>query len=235
MPIRFDTLKTAIKHTLGGDPAAGASYARIINGAGRAWTAAQDWYYLGNRLATLTATPASEWIALPADYQSFVSIVPDGDGYATLTFVQPAEFVEIQEAGILGNVSTYVVTIQYRDVAGDVEPYLRLYPTPTIADTFTLLYDAQWADVNDDEDIIPVPKFAEHAFEEWCRMYARGMEEEDEIPLAERMAQLKASPLFVDVARRDALVTGAVVGPGRGAAQTTVGSYVRWNHPNNLS
>lgn len=235
MPIRFDTLKTAIKHTLGGDPAAGASYARIINGAGRAWTAAQDWYYLGNRLATLTATPGSEWVALPADYQGFVSLVPDGDGYATLAFVQPAEFVEIYEAGILGNVSSYIATIQYRDVMTDVAPWLRLYPAPTIADAFTLLYDAQWADVNDDEDVIPVPKFAEHAFEEWVRVYARGLEEEDEIPLAERLAQLKSSPLFTDVARRDALVTGAVVGPGRGAAQSPARSSVRWNHPGNLA
>jgi len=235
MPIRFDTLKTAIKHTLGGDPSAGASYARIINGAGRAWTAAQDWYYLGNRNATLTATPGSEWIALPADYQSFVSLVPDGDGYATLAFVQPAEFVEIQEAGSLGNVSSYVATIQYRDVSGDVEPWLRLYPTPSIADTFTLLYDAQWADVNDDEDTIPVPKFAEHAFEEWVRMYARGMDEEDAASLAMRMADIKSSPLFLDVARRDALTTGAVVAPGRGGPQHTYGNYVRWNHPNNLA
>lgn len=235
MPIRFDSLKVAIHHTLGGDPAEGASYARIINGAGRAWTAAQDWYYLGDRLATLTATVGSEWIALPADYQSFNSIVPNGDGYATLAIVQPAELVEILEAGNLGNVSSYVGSIQYRDVAGDVAPWLRLYPTPTIADTFTLIYDAQWADVNDDEDEIPVPKFAEHAFEEWVRMYARGMDEEDAMPLADRMAACKASPLFMDVARRDALVTGAVVRPGIGAAQDTRGVYTRWNHANNLS
>jgi hypothetical protein len=235
MPIRFDTLKTAIKHTLGGDPAAGASYARIINGAGRAWTAAQEWYYLANRTATLTATVGSEWVALPADYQAFVNLVPDGDGYATLALVQPAEFIEIAEAGTLGNVASYIATIQYRDVSGDVEPWLRLYPTPSIADTFTLVYDAQWGDVNDDEDEIPVPKFAEHAFEEWVRMYARGMDEEDAASLADRMAALKASPLFLDVARRDALVTGAVVSPGRGAAQAGYGAYVRWNHPNNLS
>ena len=61
-----DTLKTAIKHTLGGDPAPGASYARIINGAGRAWTAACDWYYLGNRDVTITATAGSPWIAATA-------------------------------------------------------------------------------------------------------------------------------------------------------------------------
>lgn len=234
MPIRFDVLKEAIKHTLGGDPAAGASYARIINGAGRAWTAAQDWYYLGDRLATLTATPGVEWVALPADYQQFNAIVPVGDGYATLAMTSPAEFVEIAENGVLGNVSSYIATIQYRDVSTDVAPWLRLYPTPSIADQFTLLYDSQWADVNDDEDVIPVPKFAEHAFEEWCRMYARGLEEEDEIPLAERMAQLKASPLFQDVARRDALVTGAVVSPGRGAAQLPHRTGVRWNHPGNV-
>jgi hypothetical protein len=234
MPITFDTLKVAIHHTLGGDPSAGASYARIINGAGRAWTAAQDWYYLGNRLATLTATPASEWIALPEDYQAFVSIVPVGDGYATLSIVSPAEFVDISETGTLGNVSSYIVTIQYRDVATDVQPWLRLYPTPTIADQFTLLYDAQWADVNEDEDVIPVPKFAEHAFEEWVRMYARGMDEEDSAPLAVRMAELKASPLFLDVARRDALVTGALVPPGRGAAQLPYRTGTRWNHPGNI-
>src|SRR5688572_25654964 len=102
MPITFDTLKVAIHHTLGGDPSAGASYARIINGAGRAWTTAQDWYYLGNRLTTLTATPSSEWIALPEDYQAFVSLVPVGDGYATLSIVSPAEFVDISETGTLG-------------------------------------------------------------------------------------------------------------------------------------
>jgi hypothetical protein len=235
MPITFDTLKVAIKHTLGGDPSAGASYARIINGAGRAWSTAQDWYYLGDRLATLTATPNVEWVALPDDYQSFNSLVPVGDGYATLAMVSPSQFVEIAENGILGNVSSYIATIQYRDVLTDVAPWLRLYPTPSIADQFTLVYDAQWADVNEDEDVIPVPKFAEHAFEEWVRMYARGMDEEDSEPLAVRMAALKASPLFLDVARRDALVTGAVVIPGRGAAQESYGSYTRRNHPNNLS
>jgi hypothetical protein len=222
MPITFDTLKVAIHHTLGGDPSAGASYARIINGAGRAWTAAQDWYYLGGRLATLTATPNSEWIALPADYQSFVSLTPVGEGFASLALVSPARFIEIAENGTVGHVSSYIYTIQYRDVMTDVAPWVRLYPTPSIADEFTLLYDAQWADVNEDEDVIPVPKFAEHAFEEWVRMYARGMDEEDSEPLAVRMANLKASPLFLDVARRDALVTGGLVPPGRGAAQRAI-------------
>ena len=234
MPIRFDALKEAIHHTLGGDPSKGASYARIINGAGRAWTAAQDWYYLGNREATLVATPGSEWIALPDDYQGFVSIEPSGDGYATLGFVQPAEFLAQRELGFVGHVSSFLVTIQHREVNGDVAPYLRLYPVPSLADEFVLMYDAQWADVNDDEDLINVPKFTEHAFEEWVRMYARGMDEEDATPLAERMAALKASPLFLDVARRDALTTGGVIRPGRGAAQEIYGSYTRWNHPNNL-
>lgn len=235
MPIRFDDLKTAIKHTLGGDPAPGASYARIINGAGRSWTVAQEWYYLSGREATLTATPGSEWLALPADYETMVTLVPDGDGYATLQMVQPAEFVEIREAALVATVSSYISTIQYRDVASDVQPWLRLYPTPQIADTFTLQYTATWADVNDDEDTIPVPRFAEHAFEEWVRAYARGLEEEDSADLASRLARLKELPLFMDAVRRDALTTGGIVGLGRGAAEVRYGPYVRWNHPNNLA
>ena len=235
MPLTFASLKDAIKHTLGGDPARGASYARIINGAGRAWTAAQEWYYLGNRNATLTATPGSEWIAMPSDFQSFVSIVPVGDGFATLTMTQPSQFIQLQESGIVGFTSAYVGTIQHRTVSGALAPWLRLYPKPTIADQFTLLYDAQWGEVNEDEDVIPVPGFAEHAFEEWVRQYARGVDEEDTMPLAARMADFKASPIFEDVARRDALSTGGIVIPGEGAAEEHYYSYVRWNHPNNLS
>lgn len=234
MPITFDTLKSAIKHTLGGEPSQGASYARIINGAGRAWTSAQDWYYLSNREATLTATPNSEWIALPTDYQSYHQLLPDGDGYATLAFITPAEFVDVREAGILGSTSSFLCTIVHRNVDGEVLPWLRLYPTPTFADTFTLLYDAQWGDVNDDDDVIPIPSFAEHAFEEWVKNYARGLEEEDIASLGDRMAAVKASFLFTDVARRDALTTGAVISPGQGAAQSSGRRYVRFNHQGNV-
>lgn len=234
MPITYDTLKVAIKHTLGGDPGPGASYARVINGAGRAWTAAQEWYYLANRTAILTATAGDEWLALPADYESFSELIPQTDGYATLNMVDAAEFHYIVEEGSLGNVASYIGTIEYRTVNGELAPYVRLYPAPSTADTFTLVYGATWADVNEDGDVIPVPKFAEHAFEEWVRLYARGLEEEDAAPLAARMAEFKASPLFMDVARRDALVTGAIVRPGVGAAQGHRGAYVRWNHPTNL-
>lgn len=233
MPIRFDSLKSAIKHTLGGDPSAGASYARIINGAGRAWTAAQDWYYLAGRLATLTATPGSEWISLPADYMALGTIVPEGDGSTSLILTQPADFIEYSSSGSLNVVSHYVGTVTFREPDDDV-PSLRLYPTPTVADTFTLLYDAQWVDVNDDEDVIYIPKFAEHAFEEWVRMYARGMDEEDTMPLMDRMAACKASPMFQDVARRDALSTGAVVHLGRGAAQMARTHYGDWTPPGNV-
>lgn len=235
MPLTFASLKDAIKHTLGGDPADGASYSRIINGAGRSWTAARDWYYLANREATLTATIGSEWVALPDDYLSFKHVEPVGDGYATIMVVSPQRFVQIKEVGIVGMVSSYVATVVQREVAGVIGAYLRLYPTPTIADQFTLLYDATWGEVNDDEDNIPIPGYAEHAFEEWVRTYARGLDEEDTADLAQRLMALKQSDVFRDVGRKDALTTGAVLHASPGAASQFEGRYVRWNHPGNLS
>ena len=235
MPIQFAELKDAIRHTLGGDPAAGASYARIINGAGRAWVNAHGWYYLANREVTLTATAGSQWVELPDDYQAFVQLVPTGDGYATVAFVSPQDFVWINQATTLGSVSSYTATIVQRVVSGVISPWLRLFPTPSIADEFTLLYDAQWGDVNEDEDNIPVPKFAEAIFEEWVLAYARGLNEEDAASVGMRLDAIKVTSQFRDATRADALTTGAVVKPGVGAASRMVRPSVRWNHPNNLA
>lgn len=233
MPLTFADLKTAIDHTLAGQPASGASYGRIINGAGRAWVAAREWYYLAHRTATLTTVAGSELVVLPADYRSLVTVTFDNTSYSNVQFVTPGEFQTIKDAEI-GVVATtaYVGCVVW---GTDMLPVLKLFPAPSTVETLTLVYDAAWSEVNEDDDVIPVPGFAEHVFEEWVRAYARGLDEEDAGPLAERLAVLKASPMFRDVAQRDALVTGAVLSPGYGAAAPGRRHYVRWNHPGNLA
>jgi hypothetical protein len=224
MPLTFASLKDSIRHTLGGDPAPGASYSRIINGAGRAWTAMHDWYYLGNREATLTATPGDE----------FVSLTPVSDIYGVAKIVTQTEIVEAKQWSMATTHSSYLAALVQRPVNGVIATYLRFFPTPSNADQFTLIYDATWGEVNEDEDVIPIPSYAEHVFEEVVRAYARGLEEEDMATLAQRLGAIKESPLFRDVTRRDALTTGAIIRPGVGAAQDPRPLYTRWNHPNNL-
>lgn len=234
MPLKFADLKDAVRHTLGGDPAPGASYGRIINGAGRAWTAAREWYYLAHREATLLSEAGSEWVELPTDYDGFGDLIPDADNYASVQMLTPPEFLLVKENNYAGTTTAYVGTIVNRNVDGVIAPWLRLFPAPSLVERFTLLYNATWGDVADDGEVIPIPAFAEHAFEEWVRLYARGLEEEDAVPLALRLVEFKASDMFRDVVRRDALQTGATMHLTRGAADVQARPYVRWNHPGNI-
>lgn len=229
MPVTVQSLRDVIKHTLGGEPADGASYSRIINGAGKSFAAANSWYWLSHREATLTATPGSEWVELPADFAGVHRVYVSGAYYEEVRMTTPQELLDWKERS--SGITTpypYIGTIQFRtDADAGQLPWLRVYPAPTTADTYSLLYDARWADVDDGTSVVGIPPFLEYIFEEWVRAYARGLDEEDAMPLMDRLAQLKASEAFMDAQRRDAESTGTMITPTDGNAGPMPTGFLR--------
>lgn len=229
MPIQVESLRETIRHSLGGEPAPGGSYARIINGAGRAFMAAHDWYWASNRDAVITSD-GTEWVELPDDFGGLNGIWQDGSYYESVHITTAKEFLEWRErASGLSTPYPFLGTLQVRtDVDEGTKPWLRLFPEPTTSDTYRILYDAAWTVVDDDTDTVALPSFVEPAFEEFVRAYALGLNEEDMAPLSVRIQALKEGELFKDACRRDALTTGASIPSGRGAAsEYNERSYIR--------
>lgn len=229
MPVSVQSLRNVIDHTLGGEPADGASYSRIINGAGKSFLAAHSWCWASDRETTVTATAGDEYVALPSDFAGVTRVYVAGSYYEEVQMVPSGEFLDWkQRASGVTTPYPYIGTIDYRtDTIEGYKPWLRLYPAPTAADTYTLLYDARWADVNDDTDLVPIPTFLEYIFEEWVRAYARGLDEEDAVPLMDRLAALKASEMFMDACRRDGESTGTAIPPNDGPAGQGMRGFLR--------
>lgn len=236
MALTVESARLAVSVALGGDPPPEYSYTRLINGAGRSLETARRWEWLASRETQVSLVAGSPRVVLPADFKTQVVATEPGFGWLPVTWVSNANYQHRRDMqGGLAGGQPYFGTLRHEiDATGAALPVLLIYPEPSAAQTFNLLYDAQWPTVTDDDAVIPIPPFLEEFYCAWLREYALGIIEHDNAPLHVRLAGLKSSPMFVDACRSDALSTGGHVQRGLGAAESSPLWSPRSEHTGNL-
>ncbi len=110
---------------------------------------------------------------------------------------------------------------------GEPEPVLELYPVPT-ADSdaaLTIFYRGGWGRVKADTDVLSMPDWIEPLFKAMLRAYVKGIEEEDEGTVDQRLDSVMRGPLMAGCISRDAKIAPNV-GALRGSAVSGSGTFI---------
>lgn len=103
-----------------------------------------------------------------------------------------------------------------------MQPILEIYPgsTSNSNEHFRVLYSAKWDPVVNDTDQVMVPAYMEGLFLMCCTEYGRGLFEEDNMPLADRLTRIESSTIYNQCVRQDGriqrtygLLRGGAVSP----------------------
>lgn len=211
-----------IHTTLGGPLPARIPLLTLVNQAGRHLCGMTAWRWLESRSTTLGVTAAQNYCTLPDDYGSAISV--DVDGRPGSTYWVTRGDMDILRAATnpSSDTSLYAVCVAYvsATTTDAPTPVLELSPTPqtTDADYFIFTYRAQWADLDEDDERVPVPSFCETLFITVLQAFARGFLREEQGSLGARLAEIRAGEVFKQ-ALRDDRTKQASWGVIRGAIQ----------------
>lgn len=100
-------------------------------------------------------------------------------------------------------------------------PVLELWPTPQqdMDGALTIFYRGGWERVRKDTDLLAIPDWIEPLYKALLRAYVRGVEEEDEGTVDQRVRTVMEGPLMAVAVRRDSRIAPNI-GPMRNTAIT---------------
>lgn len=158
---------------------------------------------IGTAAPTDVAITLHSWgVALPADFgqqiDGFPAIAP---GFAQL--FETVDMAEIEQYRALftgGSTAAYLGAFSWGIPTGGGPRVPRLEIAPEIVQgrmgAFVLVYRSRWVYVSADTTQFYMPEFAEPAFRQVLRHFARGYTEEDTADLDARLENFKAKPLM---------------------------------------
>jgi hypothetical protein len=202
---------------------------RIANVAGGLLVGGRQWKYTLTGTIVLPSVAGQDWIELPGDFAAFIGHprVPEAVYHTftmtTLDAINEKRTYALQEFGHYSG----AIVWREKDLTSTPPdrrrvPGLEVYPTPTedLTEFLRGYYRRRWEDLGSAEDDIPIPRYMEPVLIQYVRAVARGWEEEDEGSMEQRLAQVKAGPIYRAAVVED-VNTQRVYGPVRGG----VGDY----------
>lgn len=169
---------------------------------------------------------------LPADFVELVAYEATAlSSCFELTTLE--QLLSLRSRGVPpGNITIYGAVEWVGPVSatnGAVVPRLALYGTPTSAtlNALTIQYRAGWVPLTDDSSYCVLPPWCEALFIQCIRAFAKGYDEDDEEPMAIRLARV-AGPLLDAATRRDGMVQPSF-GPMRGGSIAEASGQYRVN------
>lgn len=150
----------------------------------------------------ISITLHSWGVALPIDYGQHMPGNPGvAPGFAQ-TF-EMVDIVEIEQYRALftgGSTAAYLGAISWGIPSGGGARIPRLEIAPEITSgqlgAFVFSYRSKWVTIASATKELYMPEYAEPAFRECCRHFARGTTEEDVATLSDRLVNLVTGPLF---------------------------------------
>ena len=225
--LTLNTCRDHVNAVLGGAPLKLYSSAFVANYAGRWLVNAHPWEWTRNRSTTLSLTAGQAYVDLPA-LRSVRSVVPSDNTIQGFEWTSLEGLIQLRNTGISPAIGHFGAIRQNVDATtGEVTPRLELWPTPsaTVADYFTVVYDADWAEMLDDDDRIPIPAYMEDLFLacviEVARAFemAAGADSPTGLRL-EALYALRQSDLWRDTAKRDGMLQRNLGRMEKGAAES---------------
>ena len=191
MTLTYKQLKGQVQLACGGDPStangvtANERIVEIINHAGE-HLFSRAWRFRERTSATLATVASQSYVSLPTDVGEIISVEPVNSWSSSITFVDPASFINMSSTGIEPDL-TYIMTLTWWTDSGDLVPRLDVYPTPaaTNASAFYIRYKAKWIEITttnleaaSEATALPnIASFVESLLCEYIRAFAEGGED----------------------------------------------------------
>jgi hypothetical protein len=223
MTLTIEGCHKHIVHTLGGEPSMDSD--EIVNACGTWFTAAHDWKYLERPSVLLPFTLNQSYITLPTDLGDIIKIQFTNGLTARFFLTTLGTIADYRTSqmnfGISVTYGCMVYAPSTNPLGGPPTPRLEIYPTPqsNLANALTLFYRSTWAPVtpDDSETFVNIPQYAEPAFLQALRQFARGYQDEEHATMGQRLADLMAGPVWGAAIEQDGL-TQPEYGKMRGGA-----------------
>jgi hypothetical protein len=176
------------------------SNARLVNTVGTLIHTMVPWKWTKRLPAWVGFVAAQEWIDLPADFHTLISI--QASGVVNIQKVSEEEFLALKRNVLV--TPTHAVTLTHRTIGGVIKPVLAVYPTPeeTVAQALLVAYRTKWVAVTDaafaatPNAAIPIPDWLEPLWFEVMQAVLRGFEEDDNLILSGRLDLIKRGPVM---------------------------------------
>jgi hypothetical protein len=230
MTLAIRDVERIVRRRFDGEPS--LSMLPLCNYAGRQLVSMNEWRWLLRPPATIRLRANVSWCDLPDDFGREVTPQDSSQpGWRIFRIVSEQRLAELRSANILpiGPYRFYGALVYAAAEGGGIKPRLELHPTPTeaISDT-SLWYFAKWRELGDDDEVVPIPAYMEMLYIEIACAVVQGYDEHDLGSLADRLASIKLSPMFMDCVAEDALQTSSPERQMGGAVQSSRGIEEGW-------
>ncbi len=208
MPIPVQQCLQHLKHTLGGGLPDDLDPLAIINEAGRTLVTLHPWKWLYRPPVSLAQVTGQEWMDLPTDFGSIVSLEFTLGLTRFIVQTTPAQIQEYRSNLITVPAYTLYTTVLYTvdPTTGASTPRLEIFPTPSQddADACRLVYQATWVDIVDSDTVVAItPDWMDPIFIQLIRATGRGFFNEDQGTMSRRLQDVLSSPLWRAAIERD--------------------------------
>lgn len=215
-------LISQVEHAVGGPVSdqLGGSIA-IVNAAGRHLFSCRQWNVATRATAAVDTVSGTNYCLLSSasDFGEVIDVQVTNSTTTMVRVVTMAEILRWRTSQLTGTGFGYRVAFSWRTISSLQVPVMEIWPTPTASSTgtFTLMYRAKWVDVTDDNTILVLPQFMEPVLTQFCRAFARGLEDHEGGSLETRLAEVEKGAVFAAATSQDgAMQTN--FGPMRGSA-----------------
>ena len=189
-----------------------------------------QWNGMVRSQVDLATVAGQNYIQLPDDLQEVISIQFPSSYLMAIRFVSPADLAIARTVNQhpAHYSSTFFGALSWRVGASGSTPIMDVYPNlpTTAADTFKLAYRARivltGAGSDTDTGFIPIPPYLEFLARRVVRIFGKGIEEEDDGSLEDRLSKLEASPMLQRVKIADGYLLPAMGPLANGAASASV-------------
>ena len=177
----------------------------MIGHIGQHLFAFTDWSFTTRTSATMDTVAGQNWVALPADFDSPLSIEPPSSALQTF------RWIPIERLNFLRSTPTSPSVLGYQgcvvwDHSGDVPaPRIEIWPNVTTGKVaaFTIYYKRKWPALSGDDDVVPVPDYCEAAIIALAKAWMHGTVESDVKSLDDRIAEWEQGPIIRAAMDRD--------------------------------
>jgi hypothetical protein len=150
-------------------------------------------------------------IALPTDLRDIIQISTTSlSSVGGVTLVSLASILEMRKTNVQVTSTTghYYGAVVYTGT--NPRPILEIFPAPSANATgaMRIFYRSRWTTLSTDTDKIEIPEFVYDLFIQVARAYAAGYVRNEQATLDQRLAMIRAGPVFDIAKRSDGMVQG---------------------------
>lgn len=209
----------------------------LLNEAGEFLVSMRDWEWLASPPVSLDTVASQSYVDLPSDCAAILTLEANNGLHGA---VQLTTFSRLQamrtDASVAPSWYRYAAVVWAQATSGVPAPRLELWPTPSTSTVgeITLLYRKGWTTLTDDEDAVRIPAWIESLYIAIVRAFAKGYEEDVNVPIEQLLAQIQLGPQFLAAKRRDSSMQvdyGPIEGGAASWCETSVSSDWPWIGP----